>query len=136
MIDDRLSRRAFVGSATAGVTALGLLGPRAMWAAPAPTSPVVLARCETYDLGDLAKCLALAMDQLGGWIVWSRARSLESRSTWQEAHGSHFVGFPRGAHIRSIPASYTLWRLSSIARERSASGSWKAPNSPALWNEP
>src|SRR5438552_5317266 len=66
MIGDRLSRRAFVGSATAGVTALGLLGPRAMWAAPAPTSPVVLARCETYDLGDLAKCLALAMDQLGG----------------------------------------------------------------------
>ncbi len=66
MIDDRLSRRAFVGSATAGVTALGLLGPRAMWAAPAPTSPVVLARCETYDLGDLVKCLALAMDQLGG----------------------------------------------------------------------
>ena len=63
MIDDRLSRRAFVGSATAGVTALGLLGPRAMWAAPAPTSPVVLARCETYDLGDLVKCLALAMDQ-------------------------------------------------------------------------
>src|SRR5438128_11591367 len=66
MIDDRLSRRAFVRSATAGVTALGLLGPRAMWAAPAPTSPVVLARCETYDLGDLVKCLALAMDQLGG----------------------------------------------------------------------
>src|SRR5438094_9554377 len=66
MIDDRLSRRAFVGSATAGVTALGLLGPRAVWAAPAPTSPVVLARCETYDLGDLVKCLALAMDQLGG----------------------------------------------------------------------
>src|SRR5438445_13061227 len=66
MIDDRLSRRAFVRSATAGVTALGLLGPRAMWAAPAPTSPGGLARCETYDLGDLVKCLALAMDQLGG----------------------------------------------------------------------
>src|SRR5438046_9930496 len=66
MIDDRLSRRAFVGSARAGVTALGLLGPVAMLAAPAPTSPVVLARCETYDLGDVVKCLALAMDQLGG----------------------------------------------------------------------
>ena len=65
MIPDRLSRRAFVGGA-AGLSALGLAKPAALWAARPPSSPVALARCETYEVGDVATCLAAMMEQLGG----------------------------------------------------------------------
>src|SRR6266436_2028435 len=66
MIGNRVSRRTFVGSAAASLTAFGVLKPRALWAGRAPTSPVVLARCATYEVGDLATSLAIMMDQLGG----------------------------------------------------------------------
>src|SRR5438552_2355230 len=68
MTQNPVSRRTFVAAAgaAAGLTALGLPKPRALWAAPPPTSPVVMARCETYDLADVAKCLTMMMDQLGG----------------------------------------------------------------------
>ena len=46
-------------------TALGLTKPRGLWAAPSPSSPVALARCETYEISDVSKCLAAMMDQLG-----------------------------------------------------------------------
>ena len=65
MIGNRVSRRTFVWSA-ASLTAFGLIKPPAPWAGRAPTSPVVLARCDTYEIADLAKCLAAVMDQLGG----------------------------------------------------------------------
>jgi uncharacterized protein (DUF362 family) len=63
-----VSRRAFVraAGAAAGLTALGLTESQVRGAARPPTSPVVLARCDTYELGDVAKCLATMMEQLGG----------------------------------------------------------------------
>src|SRR5437867_9371834 len=63
-----VSRRTFVraAGAAAGLTALGLTESQVRGATRPPTSPVVLARCDTYELGDVAKCLATMMDQLGG----------------------------------------------------------------------
>ena len=67
MTGHRISRRALVGgAAAAGLATLSLPRHRALWAAPPPTSPVALGRCSTYELADVAKCLGVMIDQLGG----------------------------------------------------------------------
>ncbi len=68
MAGDRVSRRTLLtgAAAAASLSGLGLRNPRKLWAARAPTSPVALARCETYELADVVTCLATLLDQLGG----------------------------------------------------------------------
>ena len=58
MTRNRISRRALMGgAAAASLLSLGAPTRRTLWAAPAPTAPVVLGRCQTYDVGDVAKVL-------------------------------------------------------------------------------
>jgi hypothetical protein len=67
MAGDRVSRRTLLtGAAAASLSGLGLRNPRKLWAARVPTSPVALARCESYELADVVTCLATLLDQLGG----------------------------------------------------------------------
>src|SRR5437870_2809859 len=65
----RSSRREFLRGAgfAAGAVALGGLGAERLWgAAKAPTSPVALARCTSYDLDGVLKQVQAMTDQLGG----------------------------------------------------------------------
>jgi uncharacterized protein (DUF362 family) len=62
-----LNRRAFLrgAAAAAGASALGLL-PRDLPAAPAPSSPVSVARCRAYGVETILGHLEKMTDQLGG----------------------------------------------------------------------
>ena len=64
-----LSRREFLkgAAAIAGASALGLVRPGGLHAAPKnPSSPVSIARCRAYDLDGVLQQLRTMADQLGG----------------------------------------------------------------------
>jgi uncharacterized protein (DUF362 family) len=60
-----VTRRELLAGSLASA-ALGVVAPRRAHAAKAPTSPVSIARCDTYELQTVLKQLAAQLDQLGG----------------------------------------------------------------------
>jgi uncharacterized protein (DUF362 family) len=106
MIREHVSRRTFVRSAAAaaGLAALGLPRPKELWAARAPTSPVALARCETYDLPDLTKCLATMLDQLGGVGSLVAGKTVGVKLNISGGSRQPFLGLPAGRTYQVHPA--------------------------------
>lgn len=102
MIEDRLSRRTFVAAA-AGLGALGLAKPSALWAAQPPSSPVALGRCETYEPGDVAKCLAAMMEQLGGLESLVAAKTVGVKINVSGGSSAPFRGLSAGRTYQVHP---------------------------------
>lgn len=102
MGSDRVSRRTFVGAA-ASLAAIGLTKPRTLWAAPPPSSPVALARCESYELGDVVKSLAAMMEQLGGLESLVTGKTVGVKVNVSGGSSQPFRGLPAGRTYQVHP---------------------------------
>jgi len=104
MTRKRISRRAFVGgAAAASLVTLGLPAPRTLWAARPPTSPVVLGRCQTYDLGDVATCLGVMINQLGGLNRLVAGKTVAVKVNVSGGTRDPFLGRPAGRTYQVHP---------------------------------
>ena len=62
----RYSRRQWLSTAASAVTGAWLGSSPARAAGPAPTAPVAVSRCKTYNPSELVPALQAMFDQLGG----------------------------------------------------------------------
>ena len=104
MTGERVSRRALVsgGAAAASLPALGRPA-RAARAAPAPSLPVALGRCSTYDPGDVATCLSRLVDQLGGLGTLVAGKTVAVKVNVSGGSYDPFRGIPAGRTYQVHP---------------------------------
>jgi uncharacterized protein (DUF362 family) len=133
MIRDRISRRALLGgAAAASLVTLGLPARRTLWAAPPPTSPVVLGRCQTYDLGDVVTCLGVMIGQLGGLDSLVAGKTVAVKVNVSGGSRDPFLGLSAGRTYQVHPSvvhalALVLDRAGAKRIRILESTKWKAP---------
>src|SRR5215468_11107928 len=117
-----MTRRDFLASTAAA----GFL--RAAHAAPvAPTAPVSIAKCDTYD-GDLVAMLTNMYDQLGGLGRIVKNKTVTIKLNLTGSPGLRFEGKPLGVthytHPKVVMATASLMGKAGAKRIRFVESAW------------
>jgi uncharacterized protein (DUF362 family) len=131
MPSDRVGRRTLLGGAVAASLAAATPS-RSVWAGPAPTSPVALARCPGYELGGLVTCLGVMVDQLGGLDTLVAGRTVALKVNAAGGARDVFAGHPPGrtyqVHPNVVRALAILLDRAGARRIRILESSkWRVP---------
>jgi uncharacterized protein (DUF362 family) len=129
-----ISRRSFLhlGAGAATAAALGQVPPSRAWAAPpgeppdrsatAPSAPVAIGRCASYDLPAVTERLAKIFDQIGGVGSLVNGKTVTIKPNITGTPGGQCVGLPGDhtfqAHFSVLLATVDLLRRAGARRFR------------------
>lgn len=97
-------RRSFLRAAGASMLAPALVPPLRARGADAPTAPVAIARCRTYDPAPLLETLATMMDQIGGLQTLVAGKTVVVKANVTGHPREQALGLPAGQTYQTHPS--------------------------------